>query len=64
MGAWDSTSCLLEIVVRMKRFLFGGRRSRMICCSSDRLVSQGSGSASVEGRPDPAKEVRRMLMVE
>lgn len=36
----------------------------MTSWSWERLVSEGRGIASVEGRPDPAKEVRRILIVE
>jgi hypothetical protein len=56
-------SCLLEMVVRMRRLLCVGRRSWRRSCSCEIVVSAGSGRARVEGRLSPGKDVKRMLTV-
>ena len=56
-------SCLLEIVVRMRRLLCAGRRSWMRSWSCDMGVSAGRGRERVVGRFSPGKDVKRTLIV-
>ena len=54
-------SCLLEIVVRMRRLVWTGRRSSIDSWSCDIEVSDGIGRERVGGSPRPGKVVTKTL---
>jgi len=63
-GADDSTSCLLEIVVRMNRLSFlVTSRSYIISCNCETGVVAATGKESVDGRFRPGRVERRTLIV-
>lgn len=56
-------SCLFEVVVRISRLLATcGIRSDNVLVRLLMLLDAFIGTESVEGRPRPGKEVRRMLI--
>jgi hypothetical protein len=65
MGAGEiSGSCLLEIVVRMRRLLLEGMRSKTLSRSSVMDVVADRGSERVGGRASPGKDVTSTLTVD
>lgn len=54
---------LLEVVVRVRRLIVGGKRAVSWVVKVEMGVEAGVGRERVGGRPRPEKEVRRMLIV-
>ena len=54
---------MFDEVVRSRRVLMSGSRDWRVEWKVEIDVSDGRGNESVEGRPKPGKEVRRMLTV-
>lgn len=64
MGAEDEgESCLLEVVLMMRRLFIGGRRAVSWVVKVEMGVEAGMGRERVGGRPRPEKEIMRMLIV-
>jgi len=54
---------LLEVVVRVRRLIVGGKRAVSWVVKVEMGVEAGVGRERGGGRPRPEKEVRRMLIV-
>jgi len=65
MGAPEDLGiCLLELVVKMRRWSSdGGRRAATISWRSETVDVDATGIQRVDGKPRPGKEDKRTLIV-